>query len=253
MFELIVLIMSICAGFFTGLLGVGGGIIIFPAFLYIIPLLGFKTLPINLITGITTVQILAGSFFAYLSHRGESSMEFRELAIIGASAALGCLSGAIGSVFFSQKFLLALYLTILIIAFLSMTVVKLDKCAAESPRKKLVSILCYFSGIFSGALGLGGAVLYIPILRYFYCISTKDCVANVTFIVFSGAILTFIGKAATSQIPYYLAIFTLLGSLVGAKIGAYVNKKLESNTLKKILLSIIIITGIRVFISLIFD
>jgi uncharacterized membrane protein YfcA len=43
-------------GFFSGLLGIGGGIIMFPLLLYLPPILGFDAIAVKSITGLTMIQ-----------------------------------------------------------------------------------------------------------------------------------------------------------------------------------------------------
>ena len=43
-------------GFLSGLLGIGGGIIMFPLLLYMPPLLGFESINVKSITGLTMMQ-----------------------------------------------------------------------------------------------------------------------------------------------------------------------------------------------------
>ena len=254
MLYLAVLIVSIIAGFGTGLLGIGGGIVIFPSFMFILPALGLEAFSINTITGIASMQILMSSFFAFLSHRKLNVIDKKDLYLIGASAAFGSFSGAVSSAYFSQKVLLSMYLLILIIAFYSMftkTVVN-DENENNSNEKKhfLVRFLLFGTGILAGALGLGGSVLYVPILRKYYKISTKLCISSTTFIVFCGAAMGFAGKMITGQVPYHLLIFTVFGSFIGAKAGSLLCRRLSSAILKKLLMGIIIISAIRVMITI---
>ncbi len=253
MFLFLVFLIAAIAGFGTGLLGIGGGLIIFPSFLYILPALGHEALSINYITGIAALQIFTGSLFAFLAHKGSSLIERKTLLFIGISGAIGSLIGSVGSIYMPEKLLLLIYLGLLAVSFLTMTVFKpkeLTESNNGSSNSIVVNILCFGTGIIAGALGLGGAVLYIPILRHFHKLSTKLCIGNVTFIVFCGSIMTFTGKALTNQIPYELAFIVLLGAFAGAKLGVVASKNTSSKALKKILLMIILLTAIRVSISL---
>jgi len=56
-------------GFFSGLLGIGGGIIMFPILLYLPPLLGFNIIEVKSITGLTMVQGFFASLTALLFYR----------------------------------------------------------------------------------------------------------------------------------------------------------------------------------------
>jgi uncharacterized membrane protein YfcA len=251
LFFLVITLISAMAGFFTGLLGIGGGIIIIPSFLYILPLFGFEPISVNEITGISAVQVAIGSLSAFRSHNKNGLMDKKILLITGIFAGTGAITGAVLSGYLSDKILLIVYLLILLISAISLAFFKISEVESSNDKnKKYVNFTIFFSSIMSGAVGVGGAVLYLPILRFFYNIPTKFCIANVTYIVFAASIMTFTGKALTGQVPYHLIIYAVIGAYAGAKAGAAVSKKLSSSILKKILLLLIVITAVRVIFSL---
>lgn len=248
-FILIIIILGFIAGFASGLLGVGGGIIIIPSFLYLLPILGFKALSLNQITGIAATQVFLGSLFACIEHKKYGLMDKNIILKTGIMSGVGALIGAIISKYTPEKILLIIYFVILILSITALILSK-ERTAQVQIRPKSAATLIFFAGIMSGALGLGGAVMYIPILTHFHGLSLKTGISNVTFIVLFTSIAAFLGKAATNQIPFQFIIFIIIGAFAGAKLGAKTNNKLPSNVLKLILLIIITITAIRVAFSI---
>ncbi|MDD3012923.1 MAG: sulfite exporter TauE/SafE family protein [Candidatus Gastranaerophilales bacterium] len=249
-FILIIIILGFIAGFASGLLGVGGGIIIIPSFLYLLPILGFKALSLNQITGIAVTQVFLGSLFACIEHRKFGLIDKDIILKAGIVSGLGALIGAIVSKYTPETILLIIYFIILILSIIAL-ILSGEKNINVQNRPKLATFLIFSAGIMSGAMGLGGAVMYIPILTHFYGLSLKTGISNVTFIVLFTAIAAFIGKAATNQIPFHYLVFIVIGAFVGAKLGAKTNNKLSPKVLKLILLAIIIVTAIRVVITII--
>jgi len=251
-FILIVLIFGLIAGFLSGLLAVGGGIVIIPVFLYLIPLLGFPVLPMEQITGISSMQVITGSLFAFLSHRKYGLMDKNLLYTVGIGAGFGALAGSILSKFVPGEILLVTYFVVLSVSLLVIVIERhIEDTEIVVKNPVLATISAAITGILSGALGVGGAVLFIPILNHFYGMPIKTSISNVTYIVFITAVMTFLGKSATNQIPFHIAILVVLGAFFGARLGTIVSHKLSPGILKTILITIIVITLIRVFFSII--
>ena len=82
-------------GFLSGLLGIGGGIVMFPLLLYVPPLLGFESIDVKSITGLTMMQ----GFFASLSamfYYNENRLVNKPLVLtLGASLFASSLAGAL--------------------------------------------------------------------------------------------------------------------------------------------------------------
>jgi uncharacterized membrane protein YfcA len=252
-FFFIVLVSGFLAGFLSGLLAVGGGILIIPIFLYLIPLFGFNALPLNEITGISSVQVIMGSLFAFLAHKKLGLINKNLFYTVGIWAGIGALLGSLLSKFISENALLLIYFITLIASFTALLIQKNNEGNTTLTKRKpvLIALLSGITGILAGALGAGGAVLFIPILNYFYGLSLKTSISNGTYIVLITAIMTFLGKTATSQIPFNLVIFVVISAFFGARLGAKVNHKLSSSVLKNILLTIVVLTAVRVLVSII--
>lgn len=250
LFDILTFTVTFIAGLGTGLLGIGGAFIIYPCFLYIIPLLMPINLSVGEISGIATMQIVIGSFSGYLSHRHSSLMDKSELIKIAGLACVGTFTGGILSGIFEREVMLWLYFGVLVLAAFSMMKKKTEDSETCSNSGPLMTICIIVTGIFAGILGVGGAVLYIPILRYFKGYNTKQTIPASVFIVFVGAIMTFVGKAVSGQILYSLLPIVFLGAFSGAKIGALMSKKSSSKALTAILLAILISTAGRVLVDL---
>lgn len=250
LFDIATFLVTFMAGIGTGLLGIGGAIIIYPCFLFILPMFIEVGLTIGQISGIAAMQILTGSLSGFLSHRTSDKLLKKESLIkIAFVACTGTFSGGILSSIFSRDVMLGLYLFTVLLAIMSM-LKKSDNSATSDSKTPLMYACILITGLFAGILGVGGAVLYIPILRYFKKLSTKEAIPTTVFIVFVGAIMTFIGKAFSGQILYSLLPLVFAGAFIGAKVGARYSKKASSKFLKTLLFCVLIITAIKVIFEL---
>ncbi len=253
-YHIIVIFISFGAAFFSGLLGIGGGIVIFPAFLYLIPHLGFESFSVNQITGIAATQSLAGVLFAYMNHRKIGHINKKLVREILPAGIVGGVTGAVSARFFTEQQLLIIYLVLL---FAAGTLVLMpraecpyndEECKLERP---IATYLMVFLGTaVSGALGFAGAVTFIPILNYFCKVPIKVAISTTILIVLITTSFVFLGKAIVGLVPLDLIVFILIGAVFGANVGAKVNKALSPQVLRIILLIVIIVLGLRILFSI---
>ena len=90
-----ILIFCICtfSGFLTGLLGVGGGIVIVPLFLGILPLFGV-TFSLQEVIGISATCVFINSFVTAFYRRKEKFLPFCTIAPLAVSIVIGTVLGA---------------------------------------------------------------------------------------------------------------------------------------------------------------
>lgn len=248
-FELIVLFFSFIAGLGAGLLGIGGGVIIIPAFLFIIPLFTTKTFDMAQITGISSSQAFFSSMLAFLSHRKYGFIDKAILLKTIFPVVVGSFLGSFISKALPEKILLFIYLFILIVAIGFL--LKNKQIKPECKHAEIRAFIIFFiSAFFSGFLGLGGAIFFVPALAYFYLLPLKNSIANVTFLVLAGSSFSFLGKAISGQVPFDLIIYIVIGAIAGAKIGVKIGQKTSPIILRRLLFGIMILTAIRVSFSI---
>ncbi|MFA6173817.1 MAG: sulfite exporter TauE/SafE family protein [Kiritimatiellales bacterium] len=107
-------------------------------------------------------------------------------------------------------------------------------------------ILGLLGGFLSGLLGLGGAVVLIPLMLTVLRVPLKAAVGTSLGIVFIGALTGSAGKLLSLQVNAALAIPLILGSVPAAQLGAKCSKALKSETLRCILLAVVFVSLIKI-------
>lgn len=93
--------------FVSGLVGIGGAVVMIPLLYYVPPLLGVGSLGIKRVAGVTMAQVLAAATTGAWTH-GRRHLVHRHLAVTGGTAmAVGSLLGSVASGFVSARGLLA--------------------------------------------------------------------------------------------------------------------------------------------------
>src|SRR5436190_21564604 len=89
----------------SGMLGVGGAIVMIPLLLYVPPLLGVGALDMKSVAGITIVQVFVAAISGMLAHRRGRAVHWPLVWIGGTSMGCGSLAGALVSKYTSPYIL----------------------------------------------------------------------------------------------------------------------------------------------------
>src|ERR1700716_2437055 len=93
--EAITAIAGLVASFLSGLLGIGGGLVLTPLLLYFPQLVGGAAIPVKIVTGLTIVQAISGSALGALRHRAYGNVSSRLVWLMGPPSAVGSLIGGV--------------------------------------------------------------------------------------------------------------------------------------------------------------
>ena len=96
-FFLFLLLVGMSVGFLSGMLGIGGGIIMFPLLLYVPPFLGFSGIDIKSITGLTMVQGFFSALAAMFYYHKNALVNKSLVITLGLSLFLSSLIGSLVS------------------------------------------------------------------------------------------------------------------------------------------------------------
>ncbi len=249
MAELLLVAIGFLGAFASGLLGIGGGVILIPLALYVPPLFGIGPYSMAQVVGMSMVQVLAASLMGMRAHARWGSVP-RELVVpLGIAVAIGALIGGVASGMVSERALTLVFAAIAVVAALLMMVPAAGSDeGTEVPkdfRFKLAAVLALGVGLASGLVGIGGGVLMIPLLTTFFRLPIRLVIGTSIAVVFVAGLMGTLGKALAHQIPWQESIFLVLGALVGAPQGAKVSHRLPVSVLRKLLAATILVTALR--------
>lgn len=250
MLHATVFALGIIGGFFSGLLGIGGGILMTPLLLYVPPLLHTGNLDMKVVAGLTMAQGLAGSLSGVVAHNRFRFVSRRLVTVMGGSIAVASLIGAVLSKHVRGEALLGLFALMALVAAVMMFLPKRedgDEVAADqvSFNAPLAIAVAAMVGFLGGMVGQGGAFIIIPLMLYVLNVPTRITIGSSLGIVFFSALAGFIGKVSTHQIPLSLAAALVAGVLPGAQIGAHFSKGTKTRTLRYVLACVIAVTALR--------
>ena len=251
-FALTLIAIGFAGAFVSGLIGVGGAIVMIPLLLYVPPLLGVGSLEVKHVAGVTMTQVLASALVGVWQH-GRTGGVVRPLALIaGVSMALGTLIGAVASGHVPGRILLAIFAVMataalaLMLAPVPVAVVSAREDPVRFSRRKAVSYP-FAIGIGSGLVGAGGAFLLVPALIGLLRIPVRASIGTSLAITAISASAGFLGKAVTGQIPLGPAALVVAASLCGVPLGVRASQAAPERVLRAVLVGLIVAVMLRVW------
>lgn len=251
---LLLIVLGFGAAFLSGLVGVGGAVVLIPLLLYVPPLLGLPELGIKAIAGITIVQVTAGALSAASGHRGGGHVDRRLVSVLGPTMIGASFVGAFGSVFFAPIVLeavfagLALFAAAMMLGLRNRAPAHVDGPPAFDVRMAVV--IGIVVGVLAGFIGAGGAFFLAPVLLHVLRIPMRYVVGSSVGIVAVSAGAGLLGKALTSQVDWLLAAALVIGALPGGRAGVVVSRRTSPYRLGIVLGIVILIVAVRMWVDI---
>ena len=249
MAEGLLLVIGFVGAFASGLLGIGGGVVLIPMALYLPPLLGAPSYSMTEVVGMSMVQVLAASLMGLRSHAKIGVVPRALVMPLGAAVGIGAIVGGLASGYVPASVLTAIFAGIAVLAsFLMLVPARGAQEGTEVPEGFKITpaaVMASGVGLASGLVGIGGGVLMIPMLTTVFRLPIRMVIGVSTAVIVVAGFMGTLGKAITHQIPWGAAIFLVLGALVGAPLGARVSHRLPVGILRKLLAVTILVTALR--------
>jgi len=253
---------GIGVGFFSGLLGIAGGVILIPVLLKIANLMGISpdiavkvAFGSSLLTGFFTS--LSGSIQQWKNH----NIRWSDVTWLSVSGALGALVGSSISSFLSGAVLRPLFgVAALLAAFILLFRSQIHE--RNEPRHlPALFLVCIggFIGFLSSLVGIGGGIMLIPflviMLAYPVHLATGTSGAVIPLIAISGATgYVFHGWTVENLPPFslgYVNLFFALcvsaTSIIAAPWGAKVATKIRGRWLNLCFSGLLIWVALKMF------
>lgn len=244
-------VLGMAGGSLSGLLGIGGGIIMLPLLMTVPQLTGFS-IALRTAVGITMLQSLTGSLSGILIHKRHRALDLPLVLALGGSGALGALGGAVFSRVMSERLIAVLFASMAMTSLWLLLLPEPDhQEVPQTPRGRYaIAVLLGGSvGFLAGIIGQGGAFIILPLMIHVLKVPVRTAIGTTTGGAFLSALAGFLGKWGTGQVPFFWGIAVSLGALLGGQIGGVLSHRLETRTLQRILLIVVAISALRILVQ----
>lgn len=266
----ILVVLALASGIIGALVGLGGGVILVPATLYVGVTLGYiPHITPQSVVGLSVIMMIFIGLSSTLSYMKSKTVDYRS----GFIFFLGSVPGTMVGAWLNKGLDLPsfnLYFGILLIILATILIIR-DKLKpvkwfvahgttrsfTDAEGKTFVYgypvwfalLLTFFIGIMSGLFGIGGGSIIVPTMIILFLFPPHVAIATSMFMVFLSAIVNSMSHIYLGNVPWLYTIPVIPGAYIGAMLGARLNKKLNSDTLVLILRIVLLLLGVRSIID----
>lgn len=246
---LIIFAVGAIGGLLSGLLGIGGAVVMLPL------LTTFAGLSLQQASNITIVQVVATSLVSWLVYNRGRLVHLHLAAYMGAASALGGLITGYNSRGLSSQSLEWIFLGVVVsaIALLFIPIRELPTNRTNGTNGTVMPgfnrwlVLSLGGGVggLAGLLGAGGGFLIVPVMVGVLGLPIRLAVGSSPAVILVSASFAFAGKAISGQIEPLPAAMLVLGAVPSAYLGARFNPRLPAHTLRLLLGGTLVLIAAR--------
>lgn len=263
-------VIGLASGIVGALVGLGGGIILVPATLYVGINLGLiDGITPQTVVGLSVIMMIFTGLASTISYMKTKTIDFKSGFVFFLGSVPGTLIGA-----FVNKGLdlpsFNLYFGILLILLSTLLLVRKylkpvswfvnhgkKRTFIDNTEQTFVYgypvwfalLLSFVVGFSSGLFGIGGGSILVPAMILLFLFPPHVAVGTSMFMVFLSALVNSITHISLGNVPWLYTIPVIPAAYIGAKIGARLNQKMKSETLVVALRIILLLLGIRSIID----
>lgn len=248
-------------GFFAGLLGIGGGIIIVSSLALMFTAHGFPAQYVmHMAIGTSLAAIILGSASSFRTHHRHGAVDWALVRTMSPGLLAGVFVGSVLARFLPGAFLKFFFLSFMVVLTLQMALGAKPKATRELPGRAGLVGMAVFIGLVSSMFGGGAAAFGVPFLTW--CnVSTHRAIGTCAAMGFPLAVAGTIGYVLSgwtiAGMPQWSLGFVYLPAFLGisvtsvlmAPVGAKLAHRLKGATLRRIFALFLLAMGAKVALT----
>jgi uncharacterized protein len=257
------LILGLFVGYFSGLLGIGGGLLMVPL---LVSLFGAQNFPaeniLHLALGTSMATILFTSLASAWQHHAHQAVNWNIFRFITPGLLLGTALGALIVGYVDTFYLGIFFILFVYFAATQMLLGARPDATRSYPSRIEVSLAGMLIGAISSIVSIGGGVLSVPYLVW-HKLPLRNAIATsaaLGFPIACGGTLGYIanGYLRGVALPAYslgyvylpVLLWLVIGTMVTAPLGAKATHRLPLNLLRKIFALLLFVLASKMLLKL---
>ena len=255
------LILGSVVGLLAGLLGIGGGLLVVPALVWLLPQVGIEpSMLMHIALATSLASIVMTSMASARNHFRLGNVDLSVVKVLAPGIIIGGLSGSVVAELVPAQYLPKVFAVIVLLLALQMMLSLRVTHARPLPSALASAVGGGVIGLLSSLAGIGGGSLTVPYLSYFG-VEMRRAIGSASLVGFLIAISGMIGfifaGVGSANLPAYSVGYVYLPALVGIAAtsmitscyGAALVTRLPTATLKKLFAVLLLIISIKMFLS----
>jgi len=248
------------AGFLAGLLGIGGGIILVPLFLWAFSVSGFAPeVLVHVAFGTSLAIIIPTAFSSTLGHRKRGNVYWHHVIYLCLGGMFGAFCGAWFASLLSGVWLKGLFGVMQIVVALKLFIFhpRLPPVRTGEVSQWPLIAVGFAGGVFSAFFGVGGGVIAVPLMVIVLSFPIHLAVGNSSALIvvssLTGAVSYMLHGLHSELLPPfslgYVNFLVLLlvapFTIIMARLGVRVASRTTHDKLVKVFAVLLVLVGLR--------
>jgi len=235
--------LGFAAGILGSMIGLGGGIII-------VPILTFFGFPPTVAASNSLFAAFSNSVASTISYSKQKRIEYSLGLKLGLLAIPGTILGAIISTDLVPDLFKILFGFILITSAVYIFLRKQVESREKVISKQLIIFIIgasFFAGIISSFFGIGGGIVFVPLMVVGMGLSMKKAAPTSQLILLFASLSGIIVHSVLGHPDFLQSGFLAIGSFFGGLVGAKLSLSVRERNLKILISVILLITAGKLF------
>ncbi|WP_017378850.1 sulfite exporter TauE/SafE family protein [Paenisporosarcina sp. TG-14] len=250
-------VIGLLSGIITGLLSVGGGIILIFSLLFFPPLILETRISMQTIAGLSIMQSVFSSLSGGYFYMRSKLVDFSIVLRVGIPAMFGGMLGVLLAINTSEITLQITFVSLSVLSAIIMQIplgsnVESNVFSFTTLSSTLTIITSLLIGVLGGLVGLGAGFIFLPLMIYIYKLPIKKAIGSSLGIGFLLSFGSLIMKLSVDVIPIGQGMILIFGGILGAQIGGRISNIMNSITLKRIAAYSILLVSAKLLYDLLF-
>jgi uncharacterized protein len=246
---LLLLLIGLISATFGSIVGLGGGIIIVPALIWMGPVFLDRDIPASTAVGTSLTVLIITALASTLTYMKKKTVDFKSGWLYFATSGPAAVAGAmLTSLLPQQVFKLVFGSFMLLMACLMVVRDRLKPRTYNWPVKRVfmdatgaqhaygysisLSLMVGFGvGLISGLFGIGGGSLFVPLMVLLFAYPPHVATATSMFVIFLSSILGSGTHMLQGEVDWFSAAALAPGAWLGGRAGAAIASRMSGKGL----------------------